>query len=385
MKKVLIISGLQIFPPESGGQLRTANLASSLGQLGYQVEIYSFTGRKKDYLERMKSSEFIISKNILEYTNRLPLLGVLQWFCYKIKWPPIWLTLLTQFILPKKLKEMSKGSDRIIIDFPFLYPLKKKLGSRIILNTHNAEFNLYKDRPILSSIVKKLEIQAFSKVEKILFCHENDLNAFQLESIKEKSFILTNGLDLSRFVTNNEDRSNIRRSLRIKDDQFLFLFTGSQYAPNVEAYLFLKKFEEKERTELHKNKICLVIVGTVAQEKVDLDTFKVLGRVESVMPYFSATDYCLNPCRSGSGTNVKMFEYLAAKKLILSTDFGKRGLQLEDQIDCLVFSEDNFLNALKKAINLKNEEKGKMEERAFSRNIDLLDMKQQLKNLITQW
>jgi hypothetical protein len=41
---------------------------------------------------------------------------------------------------------------------------------------------------------------------------------------------------------------------------------------------------------------------------------------------FNASDFAINPISTGSGTNVKMMEYLAAKLPILTTSFGKRGL-----------------------------------------------------------
>jgi hypothetical protein len=78
MKKIILISGIQIFPPESGGQLRSANICRSLVKLGFQVEIYSFTGRKKDYKEFRSSSEEKIQENLVEFTNRNIFYGLIQ-------------------------------------------------------------------------------------------------------------------------------------------------------------------------------------------------------------------------------------------------------------------------------------------------------------------
>ena len=42
---------------------------------------------------------------------------------------------------------------------------------------------------------------------------------------------------------------------------------------------------------------------------------------------FSVVDFALNPMLSGSGTNLKMFDYMAAGIPIISTAFGTRGIK----------------------------------------------------------
>src|SRR5262249_22160161 len=49
-KRVLFLSGLQLHPTLSGGQLRSFGLATALRQHGLDVFVYSFVGRKADYL-----------------------------------------------------------------------------------------------------------------------------------------------------------------------------------------------------------------------------------------------------------------------------------------------------------------------------------------------
>jgi len=46
----------------------------------------------------------------------------------------------------------------------------------------------------------------------------------------------------------------------------------------------------------------------------------------------SWVDLAINPMQSGSGTNLKMLDYMAAGVPLLSTPFGARGLDLENRV-----------------------------------------------------
>src|SRR4051812_17547136 len=92
MKKILYLSGLQIFPPESGGQLRSASLSTGLADLispDARVEIFSFTGRKKDSLREKKSFSQSQAPRLIEYVNLSPLWGFFQLLCYRLGLPPL--------------------------------------------------------------------------------------------------------------------------------------------------------------------------------------------------------------------------------------------------------------------------------------------------------
>jgi glycosyltransferase involved in cell wall biosynthesis len=45
----------------------------------------------------------------------------------------------------------------------------------------------------------------------------------------------------------------------------------------------------------------------------------------------SIADVALNPMRSGTGTNLKMLDYMAAGVPVISTEFGARGLNITDR------------------------------------------------------
>jgi len=137
--KILILSEIQVYPPLSGGQMRTGSFARALAELGHDVTIYSFTGRKKEYLSREKK----------------PFFGACQWFAYKFELPPLWSNLFARLHTPKKLREFADEADLVIVDFPFLYPIANRLGKPWHLNTHNVEHELWQ-KSLVSAVLVPL-------------------------------------------------------------------------------------------------------------------------------------------------------------------------------------------------------------------------------------
>jgi hypothetical protein len=381
MAKVLFVSGIEIFPPLSGGQLRSSNLILGLKN-NHQINVYSLTGRKKDYLKNQPSGESIILDNLAEYTNRNPLWGLIQFFFYQLKLPPIWLTIILSFYIPKKLRQLINESEIIILDFPFLYPLlNTKFDGKKIINTHNAEFKLYSNK-IVSKIVNIIETKAFKLADQILYCSEHDQYHFEKNNLKEKSIIVPNGINLKEYTSINQQiNQKIANELELTTDSNVFIFTGSKYGPNVKAVEKLKNFADKNQDFLEKNKIIILIVGSVGNTKEYNKVVKTTGKVESIIPYLQLANFAINNIETGSGTNVKMFEYLATNLIILSTVFGTRGFNLEENIDYIKI-EENYFEAFKQAIILNKSKRSEMISSAFLKNKNLLSMDNHLKELL---
>ena len=387
MNKIIFVSGIQIFPPESGGQLRSANLCLALAKLGYKVEIYSLTGRKNDYLSLKSSDETKIADNVTEYVNRNPLWGFIQFIFYKLHLPPLWLSWLTAIHGPRVLKNKLEKASSLVLDFPFLHPLGRFKTDHLIVNTHNAEYELYPDSPVLQRMVKNIECAAFKRASSVLFCNESDFMKFKevLENSKNKVSILPNGIHLESFTFDSLKRESIRTQYKISNNATVFLFTGSKYQPNVKAFNYLKEWADSHAKELIQEKIIILVAGTVTDVFVDLPYFKAVGKVPEMYSYFWAADFGLNATTEGSGTNVKMIEYLAAKLPIVTTAFGSRGTKLINNETCLEYNQDNFLAVLQKAASMNNDQKSKMAEEAFRDNETIIDMSKAIKNLPIKW
>ena len=88
------------------------------------------------------------------------------------------------------------------------------------------------------------------------------------------------------------------------------------------------------------DKIRFIIIGkeppTIRKPKnVDF-----LGYVDDVKRYIRKSDICIAPLRYGSGTRLKILEYMALGKPVISTSKGAEGLEYINSVNMII--EDNI-------------------------------------------
>ena len=93
---------------------------------------------------------------------------------------------------------------------------------------------------------------------------------------------------------------------------------------------------------LARSRVRIVVAGSVSPSRFHEGALIVTGRVPHMLPYFAAADVGLNMVTRGSGSNVKLFEYLAARIPIVSTQFGARGTELGARQDYLLCTPENL-------------------------------------------
>jgi glycosyltransferase involved in cell wall biosynthesis len=147
----------------------------------------------------------------------------------------------------------------------------------------------------------------------------------------EKTVVVPNGVDLESVSFRPWE---MRRKLRTENcayDSFTVLFMASWHGPNIEASLCVT-----EIARLLPN-VNFLLVGSVGNY-LDWFDFALPSNVKSLGVVDDQTkdqtlgwvDMAINPIQSGSGTNLKMLDYMAAGVPVLSTLFGARGLGIED-------------------------------------------------------
>ena len=388
--KILILSEIQVYPCQSGGQMRTGSFARALAELGHEVSIYSFTGRKKDYLARKESGTTTSAQGVNEHVDRRPFFGACQWLAYKLSLPPLWSNLVAQFYTPRKLRELADAADLIIVDFPFLYPIATRLGKPWHLNTHNVEHQLWKNSlvsPVLVPLVRKLERSAAKKADLVIACAPADQEYFaDLNSV----ILVPNGIFPEDYRPDLETRKTTRRELGIGENETLFVFIGSNFGPNRSALTRLQEFCSEERKFLGEKQIKVIVVGTVgeksceAQQELSDARIHQTGFVDSIQPYLAAADFALNPVFEGSGANVKNSEYIASMLPILTQEFGTRGFQLENEASCLIFDFDSLVDCLSTAVQLSKAERQAMADHALNENEADVSMRAAVKKYLVE-
>jgi glycosyltransferase involved in cell wall biosynthesis len=377
--KILIVSGLRVWPVASGGQLRTSGFASALARMGYDTTVYSLTGRRPDYsrLRPWRDPHFTdaIESRLCETTY----LGIGPAVAHALsryrRRPRSWMLSMTGGgKYPDRLRDLIDESDAIVADHSYVAPPTEaaRTGDKPwYLLSHQLEHVLLRqgnaaDRRFAAAM--ELHERAAPKLYADIFaCAEEDRDYFRSHSRDNtvKVPIIRCGVDSSRYRWTDADRHTTRRRLGLSDAETVLLFAGSNYAPNLEALSDLKAFVHRERNFLERSRIRFLILGSMESQPYNDGIIIATGRVPAVLPYFAAADAGLNPVLRGAGSNVKLFEYLAARLPVLSTAFGIRGSGLTAGEDYVEFGGSTLRDALHTLLSAR----GRPEWREFAERV----------------
>ncbi len=345
IRKVLLLSGLRIFPNQTGGHLRSGSFAKALARMGLDVQVYSLAGRKEDYGTGKTQILQVIEPRLEEEINLSLPFGLVQTLARRMGWPRLWQNpILASGLIPQSLRNALEWADCIICDLPFVPPIPSGQHRKPwLLLSHNLEHRLmeqggFLDRHIFAAIMKRLEQSAPRRYDGIFACASEDYEFFQTyNSLRKPIQLVANGIDSAAYAPDPTVRAQMRLELGLNAEDRLIVFAGSRYAPNLEALVQLETFAKANADFLRAQAIKFLVLGSLATASRS-DTIIATGFVPSVLPYFQAADFALNPVERGSGSNVKLFEYLAAHLPILSTEFGVRGSELQPGTDYIPFN-----------------------------------------------
>lgn len=169
-------------------------------------------------------------------------------------------------------------------------------------------------------------IMACSKEDKQTLCE-----LYQIEP--EKVIVVPNGVDTdaTSFIPIRQRLEN-KKMLGLEHEK-IGLFMGSDHKPNYEACEHILKAAEQlpEVTFLIIGTLCVYFEKHKEEYRIPPNV-GMLGLVseEEKNRLFSVVDFALNPMTSGSGTNLKLFDYMAAGIPVITTEFGTRGVLQKD-------------------------------------------------------
>ena len=176
-----------------------------------------------------------------------------------------------------------------------------------------------------------MEKECCEKSEFIMTCSEDDAVSLQklYDVPAEKIIVVPNGVDIDATkFTSMQERMITKKKLGIEHEK-TGLFMGSWHQPNLDACEEIFKVAEKcpDVKFFLMGSQCLYFRGRKVPDNVGM-----LGLVseEEKNRVFVAVDFALNPMMSGSGTNLKMFDYMSAGIPVITTEFGTRGIEEKD-------------------------------------------------------
>lgn len=349
MKKILAFSFFPAFvPPSNGGQARLYHFYKALSEwfditlltsthIGVEEETVNHGVRFRE--RRIPKDRFFTDQwsALGEYSSGGDLSGPCIAACGKFP------TRLHQAYL-----EEYEEADIVVHDSPFTVEcdlfagLDQKLR---VYNSYNCETRLYrqlhddpKSRPI-HEIVRLAETRMIESADLVFHCSPDDLAAFRemAPNAGFEAFHVPNGVT---------PMSVPERPVQSGKAPFAAVFMGSNHPPNAHAAEFIVRELAPRLPD-----ITFDIIGSCLSEGEYPSNVRRHGIVDDALKnrLLREADLALNPMDSGSGSNVKVLDFLSNGLLVLSTPFGMRGVQAEAGKEYLEASLDGFPEAIRAA------------------------------------
>jgi glycosyltransferase involved in cell wall biosynthesis len=345
MKNILVFSFFPAFtPPSSGGEVRVFHLYSELSKF-FNITLLSSTHLNGAYEEVWHTNTFVekrVPKDDVfaaQWQKLSPSAGEGDLSGPTIAAAGTYVTAMHKAYLA----EYSK-SDLIIHDFPFTlyYDLFYQLDTKPrIYNSHNSEHELYKKlhstSPVndIAVLVRDIEKQLLSSADLVTYCGEDDLQSFEKLTDKPLSNVLftPHGM-VSKVMVVEKLQRKIKKAV----------FIGSGHLPNVDAAKFIV-----EHIAPYCPEFTFDLIGNcLPPGKYPPNVFR-HGLVDATTKsnLMSNADIAINPMTTGSGSSLKILDFIAHGVPVLSTPMGMRGFNFKDGIDCLLTDVNDFSKNLK--------------------------------------
>lgn len=228
----------------------------------------------------------------------------------------------------------------------------------VVLDAHDVIVNAIEERFGSAHPFTKLvcfwERHVVRRVDHVFACSELDREQFiaRYDIPPERISTVPNGVDMAGwntpFPSAGDPDPHIDPAIEtaLKNATVLFFMGKLDYQPNREALRF---FEERLMPELErdgKSTFRLLVCGGPAPAVSPHPAMIFAGRVPDVAPYVRRADICLAPIFTGSGTRLKILEYMAAAKPVVSTPKGAEGINGISNENMVCVGAENFTRAI---------------------------------------
>jgi glycosyltransferase involved in cell wall biosynthesis len=207
--------------------------------------------------------------------------------------------------------------------------LRKTLPKvKIIYHAHNVEYLLRQEQsnPFVTALTKWAERYILTTCDRSFAVSEDDRQRFfALYGVLPS--LLPNGVDCSAYLVTAAEIEVVRKRFAITDESILFMGLYG-YPPNTEAVRFLA---DQVMPALHHQRPNLRLVVTGGGPPVSppwLINTGVISR-RDLNAVICACRLGVAPIFRGSGTRLKILEYMAAGLPVVSTRKGAEGLNLD--------------------------------------------------------
>lgn len=339
--KVLILDMQPITPAVGGGRQRLLGLYSNLGGQVDAVYVGTYDWPGESYRDQQLTPtlrEICVPLSDAHHraaqatVNRMAGRSMID-----IEFPQQ--VLLSPEYLAVARRELQ-DADVVVFSHPWCYPplaADLKAHQLVVYDAHNVEsvlrMSLHDDLPEAASLLEGVvatEAALLANSQLVYCCSSEEVRLFQeiFDVPPGKLRVAPNGTFTQRFKQDLiRMRADARAALPAEEQaRKRVVFMGSQYGPNAEAGRFIVDVLAPRVPD-----VTFVLIGGVSE---GLLLTPIPGNVmcvgivdeEQKWKLLLSADVAINPMFSGAGTNVKMFDFLAAGLPVLTTAVGARGI-----------------------------------------------------------
>lgn len=338
--KVTVVDMQPIDPPIGGGRLRLLGLYHALGEDIACTYIGSYDWPGELYRQHHLSSgleeidvplspEHHAAAGQLAASAGLPTVIDIA-FSRFVHLSPEYLSVARQAI---------GAADVVVFSHPWAYqPLQAALlpHQTVVYDSQNVEGFLRgqlldESIPAQADLLRHVvndELQLCRRADLVLACSQDDLNRFNrvYRVPAERLRVVPNGvMAFAQPLPDLSAKLLLKAQTTQHPDRLVALFIGSAYGPNIDAAHFIAD----ELAAALPDVLWVIAGGVGAHVSSKRENVHVTGPISDAdrSRWLQVADIAVNPMFSGSGTNIKMFDFMGAGLPTVTTEVGARGIE----------------------------------------------------------
>lgn len=235
-------------------------------------------------------------------------------------------------------RKHAMEADVVVFSHPWAYSAVAdvlRADQLVVYDSQNVEgllrMSLHDDLPAADPLVRgvvTLEYRLCREADLILACSQEDREIFArvYDVSWDKLRLAPNGIFAFTYaLPTSEQRAAAKKTLRV-GKQRLVVFVGSNYGPNNDAAAFVADKLAGDRPD-----VAFALIGGCCDRLRNNNlpaNVTLLGTLdeETKHAWMRAADVAVNPLSAGSGTSIKMFDFMAAGLPTVTTRIGARGI-----------------------------------------------------------
>lgn len=217
-------------------------------------------------------------------------------------------------------------------------------------------------------------ITSVSEEERNILIEKYSLN-------KEKITVIPSGCNVTNISNIKKEKDTIKKQLGIDTEKIILFFHGAYMHPaNKEAIEIIKN----NISPKFRNSDCIFLIGGLDVPKFEFGNVKSLGYIENLEKILSIVDIAIVPLMRGTGTKLKIFDYMNAGIPIISTKKGIEGIKTHTYDNSIIVNGiDDLNNAINYLMHNKKERNriGANARKLAENEYDWIKIREKLENL----